>query len=465
MLRRYISLTAAGFLCLSLILVGSPTVESKAAEAAQPSACEAPFTVLNSNDSGPGSLRQAILDAGACPDGIVDFDAALSGQTITLASTLEINSDLTVDGSSLSEHVKISGNDSVRVMRVDSVATVTLDSLDIIDGYSQIPDPGVPASSAGGIRNDGTLTLANSLISGNMAQSGGGIYNSGMLTVISSTFSNNTATYGSGGGIHNYGTLVVRESIFSGNTAEVLLVGASGGGGVYSTGMLTVTDSTFANNSAPRGAALFSYGGGIYANGTATVRNSTFTGNSAEAGGGIASESSMTLENNTIAGNSAACGGGIWNGGNLYLTNSTISGNSLISGNCIGPGTGLYNAWNLYMRNTILANSTNGWDCVSKYKLVEDVNNLVENNGSCGTPLLTADPMLGSLADNGGSTQTIALLTGSPAIDKGDASYCPPTDQRGVTRPQGSACDLGAYEVEAPAEEASIFVYLPVLKR
>ena len=80
-------------------------------------------------------------------------------------------------------------------------------------------------------------------------------------------------------------------------------------------------------------------------------------------------------------------------------------------------------------------------------------NNLVESNApspnACGSVSISADPLLGSLQDNGGFTQTMALLPGSPAIDAGDNANCPATDQRGVTRPQGSGCDIGAYEYEA----------------
>ena len=132
------------------------------------------------------------------------------------------------------------------------------------------------------------------------------------------------------------------------------------------------------------------------------------------------------------------------------MNNSTFSGNSAPSGG------GILNFGTATLKNTIVANSPSGGDCVGAsdggYNLVED--------GSCltaGTTSISGDPLLGELADNGGPTKTHALLEGSPAIDAipdtngstpgcGDAGIT--TDQRGVARPQGSACDIGAYEVE-----------------
>jgi len=261
------------------------------------------------------------------------------------------------------------------------------------------------------------VTVAGCTFTGNSAPIGGGISNrGGRLTVTNSTFTGNSATSGSGGAIYTDGDLTVTGCTFSGNTAS------NWGGGIcnYWDGQMTVTGCTFSGNSA-------SAGGGIYSNPVwfpAEVTNSTFFGNSANAGGGIANamDGQMTVTNSTFFGNSAITGGGIYNFTDEYGT--------------------------LNFANTIIAGSLSGGDCYNQSTISANSNNLVQD-GSCsdnGINFLTGDPLLGALADNGGPTQTMALSAGSPAIDAGSAAWCPATDQRGVARPQGAACDIGAYE-------------------
>jgi hypothetical protein len=294
----------------------------------------ATYTVANTNDSGPGSLRQAILDANAS-SGVadtIDFDLSLSGpQTITLASQLPTITDgagLTIDGGSAD--ITLSGNNAVRVFVVGNSAKLTLNNLTVANGRAD--------NAGGGILNLGTLEVNNSTISGNRA----------------GTFS---------GGIHNVGTLTVNNSTISGNSA-----GTDNGG--------------IGNASA----------------GTLTVNNSTISGNSA---------------NNN--------GGGIGNGSTATLNNTIVANNE--GGNCAG------------------------------LPVTDDGGNLEWPGNDCGFAL-SADPLLGPLADNGGPTQTHALQPDSPAIDA--AVECPPpaTDQRGVSRPQGDACDIGSFELEKLDTEA-----------
>ncbi|GER79729.1 MAG: Ig-like domain-containing protein [Anaerolineales bacterium] len=239
--------------------------------------------------------------------------------------------------------------------------------------------------------------------------------------------------------------MTVTNSALSGNSAD------DGGGGIYSDNYstVTVTNSALSNNSA-------GYGGGIYSNNysTVTVTNSALSGNSAtySSGGGIFNyyQSTLTVTNSTLSGNSATYsnGGGIHNAysGTLTVTNSTLSGNSANN-----FGGGIYNNLLATMNysNTIIANSAAGGDCFNGGTIGANVNNLVEN-GSC-SPTFSGDPNLGPLQDNGGPTQTHALLAGSAAIDAGNAAVCAAApvnnlDQRGVARPQGAACDIGAYE-------------------
>jgi hypothetical protein len=212
---------------------------------------------------------------------------------------------------------------------------------------------------------------------------------------------------------------------------------------------MTITNSTIANNTAP-------HGGGVHnlpVNGTVNILSSTLFGNTATGnGGGISSFGTLKLENATLFNNSALIGGGVFSTGTLTTINSTIANNSATT-----SGGGVANFGTLHLTNSIIANSTGSEDCYSHNGLVAtSIKTLIKDNAAspyqCGSPFLNEDPKLGSLADNGGSTQTLALLPGSPAIDAGDDASCPDTDQRGVTRPQSSHCDIGAFEYQ---EEAS----------
>jgi len=272
---------------------------------------------------------------------------------------------------------------------------------------------------------------------------GGGIYNYyGVLNVSGSLFSSNKAQRGAGLAAR-YGTVTVGNSTFANNVADL-------GGGIDNgfSAKITVSESTFNSNVAYNG-------GGIYHNssgGVLSITNSTFAANNAtNRGGGIYNGWDLELSNITFKGNNAdTLGGGIFNDvlGTLTIVSNTFSGNSAYY-----YGGAIYNWGTLNYTNTILANSLSGGDCYNSSGSGEigiNVNNLVENNAAapnlCGTPLLTVDPNLGDLADNGGFTQTLALLPGSPAIDAGNDANCPPSDQRGISRPQGSHCDIGAYE-------------------
>jgi len=410
-----------------------------------------PLTVTNTSDSGSGSLRDAI--AYANPGATILFASNLSGQTINLNNTLFITKNITIDSSMLTSPVILSGagvTPHVTVLTVNTGVTVTLKNLTITNGTPGINNSGaltirnsnIGNNSSSGIVNNGggDLTITDTIISNNTgdANGGGGIRNSnnGKVTIISSTVSNNTATvatYSSGGGVFNLGKLIVMSSTFSNNTTS-----ASGGGINNNAGELEVISSTFYGNVATGNTAanIAGVGGGIYNSISypkyITVTNSTFFNNSAKYGGGIYHTGSYNSN------------------GYLVVTNSTFSENVATS-----QGGGIYNASLLYYTNSILANSTGG-DCVNDVydgHIAVSVNNLVED-GSCSAGsvnLQTGDPQLGVLGSNGGPTQTMALLPGSPAINAGDSMLCEDTpvnnrDQRGVLRTHDTQCDLGAYE-------------------
>ena len=262
-------------------------------------------------------------------------------------------------------------------------------------------------------------------------------------TIIQANALPNTATYRvfqvDAPGDLTLNGLTVRNGIDNG----------AGGGGIYNAGALTVSNATISANSANNGDGMYNY----FSN--ATLTNVTFSGNSATvSGGGMYNDSSSaTLTNVTFSGNSASNGGGMFNfSSSPTLTNVTFSGNSA------SVGGGMYNdSSSPTLKNTIIANSSGG-DCVNNGSTLNasSSNNLIEGTGAdaCGLTdggngnIIGVDPNLdATLADNGGSTQTHALLNGSPAINAGDNATCATTDQRDITRAgKGPNCDIGAYE-------------------
>jgi predicted outer membrane repeat protein len=371
----------------------------------------APFAITNLNDSGPGSVRQAIINANASASAYT-ASFSVSG-TIMLASTLPAianTAGLTINGTG--QTVTISGNNAVRVIQVDAGASLTLNDLTIANGYS--------AGEGGGIWNDGTLIITNSAFSGNRAET-------------------------SGGGIYSIGTLMtITNSTFSGNSAIAGGDGIADGGGVYSgigAGPLTITNSTFSRNAAVQG-------GGLYMVHTVNITNSTFSENSAGWGGAILTTvgtSILTIANSTFSDNSAyGEGGGINNGGTLDITNSTFSGN-----NAAVEGGGISSYDTATLRNTIVANSTGG----SCFGAITNGGYNIDDGTTCGWgsdngSMSSTDPLLGTLT---GSPAYFTLDAHSPAIDAGRDSICAAApvnneSQNGVTRPAGAHCDIGSYE-------------------
>jgi len=270
------------------------------------------------------------------------------------------------------------------------------------------------------------------------------------------TIQHGFASSGGGIGISNFGTLILSNSIVANSTA-------SNGGGIAFAGSLTLNDSTVRDNIASNG------GGGIWnLNGALTLNNSTISGNTTgEGGGGIKDDGFMTILNNsTVSGNTASGnGGGINYGSNtLILNNSSVGGNTAGG---MGGGLGSDSTGGIVtLQNTILSGNTSGIGPDCSGIIGSSGYNLIGNNSDCtftsttgdlvGTSIDPINPRWGSLQDNGGSTFTHALQTGSPAIDAGNpaapgsgGNACLATDQRGIARPQGPCCDIGAFELEA----------------
>jgi autotransporter family porin len=232
-------------------------------------------------------------------------------------------------------------------------------------------------------------------------------------------------------------TLATTRVKFSGNAAP-------GGGGAISGQIgstISATDDTFSNNDAGGTAG----GGAILGLGSTTVARSTFVGNTGDLGGGImvGVTGVLSVINSTFTANTAASfGNAIKNFGTATVTNSTISGN--LSATSDG---GLSSTGTFTLLNTIVADSTPD-NCSAVGLITDGGHNISWSDTTC--PGLNVNPNLAPLANNGGPTQTMAIASSSPALDGVPAvgASCPPTDQRGVTRPQGPACDVGAFELQ-----------------
>jgi len=295
--------------------------------------------------------------------------------------------------------------------------------------------------NGGGLFNSSTISVDTTTITGNAAGpaggNGGGVYNSSTATITNGTIATNTtAGGGNGGGAFNSDTLSLTLTPVTGNTAS------GDGGGIYDNGLLlTLINVTVGNNAA--GAA--GNGGGLFTSGIGiAVSGTTFSGNSSGGNGGAIYNNGLggTLTNVTVSGNTSPTAVVHNFGDTLNFVDSTIASNT---GGGIETldGTGATTT----LTNTIVAN--NGTNCTGL--TTNSGTNLQFPGSTCGAGIPTADPLLQALANNGGSTMTMALTAGSPAIDAGTTG-CPPTpatDQRGVARPQGAGCDVGAFEFQA----------------
>jgi parallel beta helix pectate lyase-like protein len=424
--------------------------------------------------NGHCTLRAAIQEASAHA-GSDSISFGITG-TITLGSRLPpITDTLAIDGPG-EANLTISGNNLVGVMQVNSGATVTLSGVTVANGN---------ATQGAGIQISGTLTISSTTFRANAAGTGGAIYNDGgTAALVNSTFYSNTAA-GDGGVIKNINsavTTVTNTTIYS-NTA--------GGGGVVwndSSGSVTISNSNVYSNTA-------NTSGMIYNASKVNIANSSFYSNTGINAGVIYNDLSgiTTISSSVFYTNTGGAGGVlVINSGTLVITNSTFydnrginnsgvgfisaSGamtisNSTLNGNHAPIAAGIWNnSSSVSLRNTIVAFNSPGTNCYGI--VVTSLGYNLENANDClftGTgDLVNTNPLLASLANNGGPTKTMALFPGSQAMNQippgtnGCGTYIT-TDQRGVARPQGptSACDIGAYEYDG----AIYPLYLPLIMK
>jgi hypothetical protein len=461
---------------------------------------QAAFVVQNNHDEGPGSLREGIA--------VVENGGTV--QVPTSVGPIELNSELKVLRSIKIEAIGtgravIDAHHRCRIFYVQASA-VEMAGLELIEGrvattgatagetalggaillasghlnlandfiQRSEADASVGAQSelaAGGAILGATLTdleLHNTIVTDNRALGGtggvagqakalgGGITSGGELTIQGGEVKGNTAQAADakGGGIAFQSTqsALLEGVSVSGNEATLYVgkTGNSGGGGLDLEGPATLSGVTVARNRALADNAASDLGvaeaGGVRTRAAVTIVNSTFDNNLASA---VVNENGLAIGAALAAAEAP-----------VSVVNSTLADNTLRTGgtNSASFGASIWAAEKVTVENTILApgETSTGANCYNAAAgSIVSAGGNIDSGQSCGFAQpgdrSNTDPKLGPLAANGGPVETMALLAGSPAIDGGTASGCPATDARGVLRPDGAGCDVGAFEVATPS--------------
>ena len=396
------------------------------------------FTVNDPADPGGAvcqitacSLRAAIdaANMGSLPGGYtIAFDLTYPAQ-ITLDSSLpEITGEIYMIGPGRTA-LTISGDGLVRIFTIQTGASLTLTGLTLSQGWNGV-------EGGGAIRNGGSLVLTNMSLTDNLAGggNGGGLLNdaSGDVQITNAAFLDNRGFHD--GAIANSGSITIRSSLFSGNRGRV-------------------------------GGAIENYSGS-----TMTIIGSALTKNVAQisSGGAIVNAGDLVIANSTFYQNGSPVGADIVSGNALYVTNSTFFGAISPSFNSIaGGGAGS----TIVLRNNILAAETGIANCdIQPGGVYVSDSNLSTDDTCTGATLVTLDQLkLAPLAEIAGMPGLVPL-PGSAAIDTGNDAVCAAEvgvpsygagaeDQRGLHRPVGIHCDVGAIEFLPP------MLYLPQLMR
>jgi hypothetical protein len=376
------------------------------------------YVVTTTTDGGPGSLRDAIDQANAnpgadtitVPAGTYTLTIAGADEDLNATGDFDILTDITITGAGAATTI-------IDAAGIDRVFEV-LDGTTVVQG----------------------LTLTNGDVTGGFLGGSGGNILLGpdaALTVRDSIISHGTARLGGGIGSNQNGVMQIVRSEIVNNVALPFDTSDSMGGGVVSSGPFTMSDSLIAGNDTVLGEAA------LFTEDDVTVTNSTFTGNSSA----FATVTTWARPNATKS---------------AHFVHVTIAGNSTTDGNP-GDAFEIYTAQqatlvvtvegSLLQSNLVQGSSSNCASLTPSATFVSEGNNLTDDT-SCTAFVQPSDQTnnslttLGALADNGGPTRTMALQPGSSAIDgAGNCGAATPTDQRGLARPTGAACDVGAYEV------------------
>jgi len=445
--------------------------------------------VTNNNDDGPGSLRQAVIDADLAPgDDVIVIDPSVPSPIVLTSGALPVfGGSLAIRGPG-STKMTISGNHTSQILYLNGTFggpveyTLDISGVTISHGnglndhggsagaiavqYASLILDDVTLSDNASVYNaiggalvvygpSSRLEITNSTISGNLATHtrGGGMYVSNVadVTITDTVFDKNIADSSSGGGIvARADTAILERVTISGNKA----LGSNGGGfTMYNVADARIIDSKISGNQADN------QGGGLHIDGTTalSVTRSTISGNSVGRGGGAFVEATASAEfvDTTVSGNIANTGGGIYaaDTGAVTLLSSTVADNgtalSTSPGGVANEGTGA-----VIVRNSIIAGSKGiGAVDIGGVGPFDISHSLVQSPGvvmvapAVGN-LTNLNPLLAPLADNGGLTSTRLPAPASPAINAGDAAFVPPpsTDQRGGARVVGGHVDMGAVE-------------------
>jgi hypothetical protein len=500
----WLSLLAARLGTLATALIVASVSSAGAGAATTPVACDAAalraaIDVANGNEH-PSTL----LLAAGCTYTLTEVDNSTEG-----ANGLPvIHGAITIVGNGATiERSRVAAAPQFRLFFVDTPGELTLQGVTLSNGSASDGRPGRAdhavlchggaGSHGGGIYNRGTLTVTGSRITGNAAGAGGGAAtycDEECLRRQDGYRGCNGGAGGAGGGIFNEAGLTVTNSTLAGNASGAGGCGADyygsrgdggdagAGGGIFSSGIVRVAGSTLSDNRAGRGGCgddesdggRGGDGGGIANSGVLGVVNSTVTGNRAGDAGYTGDDHGR--------GGTGGSGGGIANHGRLTLSSSTVTDNArggdapceYCHGTDGSPGVagGIFNSGSFEVANSIIATQYAGADCAGTTPATQRYT--VTSDGTCGHAAGPGNepygaPQLGPLLHYGGPTFTHPLPGASSAIDRGDPAGCADadgavlaTDQRGLPRRQGGACDPGAFELQ-PGEEPLEEVGVPLL--
>lgn len=511
MFRTYTSLL---LLMLLAVSVSSPT---RAAD-------------VTVGDGTPASCTAAALQNAAAAlntdnGGSITFNCGAAPHTITLSQQLRFdraNATYTIDGGNL---ITLNGNNQTRLIYTASGRglRLTVRNITLTNGRAAFDAANERAANQGGAIYSGyenRLTVENVVFSGNSALAnrheyhGGGaiaIDTTSIAVIRDSTFTNNSSP--NGGAINNLlSSLTIERCRFVGNQSTSS--GPGGGGAIYNdAGKLTILSSHIFDNTAGNlGGGIFTWAhnvNGSYS-GKTIIRNTAIDGNSAEHGGGLWKGGAYLLEliRSSVTHNTARTRGagisGTGPGRNFKVVNSTIAFNTVTQ---TGSAAGIFSAnasssvlnstiafntvphdassvgaaihGTVTLTNTIVLGNTGGWNnlwsCMGS--ITNGGQNLQHPSNTCGSGIPTRNARLEATLTPAraaltlGQTQTLAPQIDSPAVNKG--ANCPTIDQRGVSRPQGARCDIGAHELQgaaplaptitAPANGAADVAQQPIL--